>query len=51
MRKIFAIILLPALVPLLAGAEPEFTGEADAATVEALRTEARMLATLFRAPW
>ena len=51
MRKIFAIILLPALVTLLAGAEPEFTGEADAVTVEALRTEARMLATLFRAPW
>ena len=51
MRKIFAIILLPALVHALAGAEPEFSGEADRATVETLRDEVRMLAMFFRTPW
>ena len=51
MRKIFAIIFLLPLVPALAGAEPEFSGEADRAAVETLRDEARMLAAFFRAPW
>ena len=51
MRKIFAIIFLLPLVLVLAGAEPEFSGEADPATVEALRDEARKLAMFFRTPW
>ena len=51
MRKIFAIIFLLPLVNALAGAEPEFSGEADPATIDALRTEARMLASIFRTPW
>ena len=51
MRKIFAIIFLLPLAHLLAGAEPEFSGEADPVAVEALRGEARALAALFRTPW
>lgn len=51
MRKIFSIIFLLPLACALSGAEPEFTGEADPAAVEALRTEARMLASVFRTPW
>ena len=51
MRKIFSIIFLLPLACALSGAEPEFTGEADPAAAEALRAEARMLASIFRTPW